>query len=228
MIFLLINLTYKVGLNRFADLTNKECKAMYLDWKEKGVVIPQDQGQCGNELLGFLTVAAVEGISKIVTDDLISLSEQELVDYDTLYNEGCNGGLMDSDFEFFIKNGGIDTEEDYPYRASENLHIFQLQMRHFYAGVSWCSSFRLKNASVVSIDGYEDVPENNENSLKMAMANRSVSVGIEAGGRAIQLYQSGVFSGDCKTNLDHGVVIVGYGTENGVDYWIVRNLWGSN
>ncbi|KAG8474101.1 hypothetical protein CXB51_034101 [Gossypium anomalum] len=170
------------------------------------------------ELLGFLTVAAVEGISKIVTDDLISLSEQELVDCDTLYNEGCNGGLMDSAFEFFIKNGGIDTEEDYPYRASENLHIFQLQMRHFYAGVSWCSSFRLKNGRLVSIDGYEDVPENDENSLKKAVANRSVVLALKLG----------VFSGDCKTDLDHGVVIVGYGTENGVDYWRVRNSWGSN
>lgn len=65
----------------------------------------------------FSTIAAVEGINQIVTGELISLSEQELVDCDTEYNGGCNGGLMDYAFEFIIKNGGIDTEGDYPYKG---------------------------------------------------------------------------------------------------------------
>jgi len=76
-------------------------------------------------------------------------------------------------FEFIKKNGGIDTEEDYPYRAHDGT----------------CDQNR-KNARVVSIDGYEDVPVNDEQSLKKAVANQPVSVAIEAGGRAFQLYQS--------------------------------------
>lgn len=228
---------FTMGVNQFTDLTPEEFRAQYvgglkttvgsygcksfsssasgapasIDWRTKGAVTSvKDQGQCGS-CWTFSATGAVEGAWAISKNQLIDLSEQELVDCATGFaygSHGCNGGIMEGAFKFVIENGQCALSA-YPYTAKDGS----------------CQ----KCSPVSHISSCSDVKPNDQISLKAAVAQQPIAVAIEADTRYFQSYSSGVLtSSSCGTSLDHGVLTVGYGTENGIDYWLVKNSWGTS
>jgi cathepsin L len=231
--------TYEVEINRFADMTLEEFRTMYntynaskvmkarqgtpykvsgsanpdeVDWRKEGYVTPvKDQGQCGS-CWAFSTVASLEGQHFKATKELVSLSEQNLVDCSRAEgNPGCNGGLMDQGFDYIHKNGGIDTEASYPY-------------------VPQTRPCRFKKDSIGATDtGFVDIAEGSESALEDALATVGpIAVAIDASHMSFQFYSEGIYNEPAcsSSDLDHGVTAVGYGSNDQGDYWIVKNSWG--
>ncbi|KAH7575016.1 hypothetical protein JRO89_XS02G0035700 [Xanthoceras sorbifolium] len=192
------------------------------DWREKGAVTPvKNQGSCGS-CWSFSTTGALEGAHFLSTGKLVSLSEQQLVDCDHecdpeeagSCDSGCNGGLMNSAFEYTLKAGGLMREEDYPYAGTDGTCKFD--KTKIVASVS--------NFSVVSLDE-DQIAANLVKNGPLAVAINAVFMQTYIGGVSCPYI--------CSKHLDHGVLLVGYGSAGYAPvrlkekpYWIIKNSWG--
>ncbi|XP_070037337.1 cysteine proteinase 3 [Nicotiana tomentosiformis] len=233
-------LSYKLGVNEFTDLTWDEFRRDRLgaaqncsattkgnvkltnavlpetkDWREDGIVSPvKNQGKCGS-CWTFSTTGALEAAYSQAFGKGISLSEQQLVDCAGAFNNfGCNGGLPSQAFEYIKSNGGLDTEEAYPYTGKNGL-----------------CKFSSENVGVKVIDSV-NITLGAEDELKYAVALvRPVSIAFEVI-KGFKQYKSGVYSstecGNTPMDVNHAVLAVGYGVENGVPYWLIKNSWGAD
>jgi len=233
--------TFEMAMNNFGDLTREEFKATYLrytpikrdfirsrnlfkapknpknpasvDWNAAGKVTPvKDQGQCGS-CWSFSATGSIEADYAIENNAApISLSEQQLVDCSQAQgNQGCEGGLMDQAFEYVISENGLCTEAAYPYTAQDGT-----------CGAANCTN-------TITIKAYTDVQAGSSSALETAVVQQPVSIAVEADQAGFQFYSSGVLmAANCGTNLDHGVLAVGYGTDSGTAYWLVKNSWGAS
>jgi len=231
------NETYSVGENEYTDLTTVEFASKLaglemvpphssnkifqpldaevrseVDWRTEGYVTPvKNQAACGS-CWAFSTTGSMEGQWFKKTGDLVSLSEQQLVDCASDYgNYGCKGGIMEFAFQYIIDNGGLTTEEEYPYTAKDGRCHFD------------------DSTVAATLSGFETIRRGSEADLQAAVSQVGpISVAIDAGHRGFQMYKHGVYHSILcsNTRLNHAVLAVGYGEEAGEKYWIVKNSWG--
>ena len=223
--------TFTVGHNQFSTWTDSEYKRIlgYKPWSQNVIEVEdgvptadsvnwvtagavtgvKNQGSCGS-CWSFSSTGAMEGAWFIKSGNLLSLSEQELVDCDHLGSNGCNGGSMEGAFEWY-KSNKTELESDYGYTAKNGT----------CKETSYTGQF--------NSTGYKTVTANSSSALMASIQTGPTSVAIEADKRTFQSYTSGILNSSlCGTSLDHGVLAVGYGTENGQAYYLVKNSWGTS
>ncbi|KAG2458282.1 CATL1 protein, partial [Polypterus senegalus] len=217
----LVNITVrkKRQIGGTVSATELRSKAMLLnvtsiDYRTLGYVTEvKNQGACGS-CWAFSTTGAIEGQLFKKTGMLVSLSEQNLVDCSKDYGTyGCKGAWMGNAYKYVLYNGGIESALTYPYIAKDN------QPCHYNS-----------SRSAASITDYKFLPKGNEQALADALATIGpITVAVDASLPSFQFYKSGIYNDPrcSSTKLNHAVLLIGYGSEAGQDFWVIKNSWGT-
>nr|XP_019936152.1 PREDICTED: cathepsin L1-like [Paralichthys olivaceus] len=192
----------------------RKLDAWFVDYRTMGYVTEvKDQGYCGS-CWAFSTTGAIEGQIYKKTGQLISLSEQNLVDCSKPYGTfGCNGAWMANAYDYVVNNG-LQSTSTYPYISVDTQPCYY--------------ESRL---AVAHIKDYRFIPKGDEQALADAVATIGpITVAIDADHASFLFYSSGIYDEpSCNpNNLSHAVLLVGYASEGGQDYWIIKNSWGSS
>ena len=189
----------------------KASAATSIDWRTKGAVTAvKNQGQCGS-CWSFSTTGNIEGQWFLAGHSLVSLSEQLLVSCDTI-DDGCNGGLMDNAFDWLVQdhNGTIVTEASYPYVSGGGVAPACNEHGDFGARIT----------------GHLDLPKNEAQMASWCAVHGPVAIGVDA--TSWQTYMGGIMTNCISSQVDHGVLIVGFDDNNSPPYWIIKNSWGAS
>jgi hypothetical protein len=208
------NNTKSVNNNQqFYDINSNVAIAKSIDWRNNVNEI-KDQGYCGS-CWAFSTICSLESAYSIKYNNMVTLSEQELLNCDNRKNGGtnfgCNGGNIEDAYKWIQKNNGITSNENNIYISGETGKTDKCIIH--------------KTVNNTKIIDYVKIEET-DNDMIQALNKQVVSIAIQADTQDFQLYSSGVFTGNCGVELDHAVNLVGYGTLDNQDYYILRNSWG--
>jgi len=232
---------WTLGINQYTDLTREEFKQLYLmddfvvpterkypaeliknvkvppaiDWRTQGAVTEvKNQGTCKGGY-AFSTTGAIEGIWKIAGNNLVSLSEQQLISCSSAYgNRACSQGYPDYCYEYISALGGITSETIYPFTAGNNV-------------VNSCIP-TLASQRIARINGYYNVNANDPAQLIAAIVQQPISVGVEADQYVWQYYSGGIITSNCGNDINHFALVVAYNITASTPYYVVKNSWGSS